>query len=1639
MDGKKRALLILFYLLFLFVTGKGQDCNIISKANDIIPDKLCAPVTVDWTVTYRGVNNAGTSVEFIFRWDDGNPAEIIPAINTSGNEWTLTYSHVYPIAGDKCNYEPNVSLVVNGVECTSSIQTQNVTVWDTDEYNGGEMAIDPLVFPICVGNDGTVTFVDNSQWNCTPPDENDFINERKRWIQWIYGTGGTNINTALVNGVLETYPMTGTVDVTTEPIYGPVPPLNTALPIYIPNNYNVGDYFEITLRNWNQCNPYDDPNIPGTPADPINGDHPPVITTAIALIVDIPDGTVNSAGPFCENEDPVTLTAVTSGGVWSGPGIVDSNTGIFDPSIAGSGTHTIDYYVEDGNGCSATGQTVIEVIAAPSASITTGSPVYLCPGTQLDLDGNPSGGALPYTHLWKGDITPLNNINVQTPQFITSDEGNYELIYRVTDDNSCYDEDTILVVVDSVAIIFANDYIELCTGSSKAIEPNPVGGSGVYVQHTWSGDRTDLLSATDVENPVFNATEAGTFKFEYYVLDSHGCEDSDSITVVVYETPIANAGPDSKSCGLRYYFEAVPTKGSGTWSLVTGPGNASVSDLGDPNSLVIVDNYGDYTFQWTEDNNGCTDVDEVLVSFVQIPNPQVMNDADTCGLDMLLVAIPDIGAGSWKQVSGPGSSTFNNNLNANTDVSVDLAGKYKFAWVEINDVCEAGDTVTIDFYPVVTAAVGPFDDAGCSPYSNQFVNQSLNADSYLWDFGDGFGSNQVNPSHTFSNPLQVPADYTLKLLAYSNYGCRDSVEYTITVNPNTISKFTNDPAPGCSPLLVDFTNESVGATEYEWTFGDGSPASIEEDVSHSFINSETFVKSYEVKLAVNNTYDCPDTSSAYITVYPLVGYDFAAEPVEGCHPLKVDFLGDPGAYSYNWDFGDGTIVSGINAISHIFENTTSASKSFNVNLYTSSVFGCLDTAQAVITVNPSPVSMFSYTPTEGCAPLLVDFTNESQGAGTSHWFFGDGQSTDLAAAGSVSHTYLNEELDLKSFTAKLLVENSFGCKDSSTSIVKAFPAVQAAISDGGVGCSPFVETILNESAGAVSFSWDFGDGNTINSYNGINEFINTGTEPSVFNVAMEATSSYGCKDTAYTTVTVNPSPVSSFQTTPSSGCAPLNVQLTNSSIGAEYSKWYFGDGTLQEVTGSSDIVHVYDNDEYAMANYTTRLVVGNSYACKDSSETIVQVFPKVLASISDGEQGCSPYEESFINNSEGANKFYWDFGDGNSSTSYTGKNIFLNSTLNDQVFDVSMIAESSFGCKDTAYTNVTVYKTPDASFNANPKSQQMPNSTVSIENTTAHSGWNYTWWWGNGDSYEGQNPVSYTYGESGDFDIKLVVKSEHCSDSTYEAIEILPMLPSIDYGPDTLGCPPLTVKFYNNSVDAHTFLWDFGDGNISTEKEPTHTYYTTGDYKVTLTAEGSGGVIEADDVTVTVFEVPVADFEVRPIKVKLPQTVSFINKSEGAVAYLWDFGDGNTSTEHSIQYLYQEPGTYDVTLLVENDKGCTNERIIRSAVVAEAAGEIDFPNAFTPNPNGPNGGQYTAGDPDNFVFYPFVQDGVVEYNLKIFTRWGELIYESEDVKIGWDGYYRGKLCAAGVYIWKVVCKYSNGTIETRTGDVTLFR
>lgn len=253
------------------------------------------------------------------------------------------------------------------------------------------------------------------------------------------------------------------------------------------------------------------------------------------------------------------------------------------------------------------------------------------------------------------------------------------------------------------------------------------------------------------------------------------------------------------------------------------------------------------------------------------------------------------------------------------------------------------------------------------------------------------------------------------------------------------------------------------------------------------------------------------------------------------------------------------------------------------------------------------------------------------------------------------------------------------------------------------------------------------------------------------------------------------------------------------------------------------------------------------------------------------------------------------------------------------------------------------------------------------------------------------------------------------------------------------GCIPLKVKFINRSESFDSCVWSFGDGGYSRSMDTEWIFDTEGEYKVTLRVFGADGTESVSTEIITVHPKPVARFETSPEKPVLPDdAISFINYSRDAVKYRWDFGDGRSSDAIEPEHRYGRYSNYNVRLIAWSQYGCSDTLMVKNAFSVSGC-YIDFPNAFIPNPDGPAGGYYSSkSDEAARIFHP-VTSGVSDYQLRIFSKTGVIIFESNDINIGWDGYNKGKLCEPGVYVWKVRGTYKNGEPFVKMGDVTIIR
>ncbi len=253
------------------------------------------------------------------------------------------------------------------------------------------------------------------------------------------------------------------------------------------------------------------------------------------------------------------------------------------------------------------------------------------------------------------------------------------------------------------------------------------------------------------------------------------------------------------------------------------------------------------------------------------------------------------------------------------------------------------------------------------------------------------------------------------------------------------------------------------------------------------------------------------------------------------------------------------------------------------------------------------------------------------------------------------------------------------------------------------------------------------------------------------------------------------------------------------------------------------------------------------------------------------------------------------------------------------------------------------------------------------------------------------------------------------------------------------GCEPLTVHCSINKKNAKSIAIDFGNGIVSHEYSVSTVYSKAGVYTLKIELTDMDENIQTIFDTITVFEAP------KPIALLDADTqctenciVYFYNYTNGAYKYRWDFGDENYSKLKDPVHIFTQADKKRIKLTVWSEKMCADSIFIESPFKAVSENFLVFPTAFIPSESGSNNGFYTLSNYSTDIFYP-VTKGVAEYKMEIYNRNGLLLFQTNDLNQGWDGYYKYQLMPQSVYIWKVSGKYVNQESFEMVGDVTLIR
>jgi len=855
--------------------------------------------------------------------------------------------------------------------------------------------------------------------------------------------------------------------------------------------------------------------------------------------------------------------------------------------------------------------------------------------------------------------------------------------------------------------------------------------------------------------------------------------------------------------------------------------------------------------------------------------------------------------------------------------------------------------------------------------------------TYEWDFGDGtYGAGKV-AIHSYAN-FGV---YEVKMIISRPNACgKDTLTDIVQVlgpRPNLIDADTI-----CAGVPVTLTSDP--ADIYTWSTG---------ATTQSITVSPTVTTIYWVQIRDSQCIGAPDTVTISVS-NPDVDFNFT----EVCQGDSVFFTNVSTTdvdtvTSWSWNFGDGG-TSTLLSPAHYY--TTGGN--FNVQLTMTTSLGCVKDTTIPLVNHPYPVAAFTVQNIcDGVAAQFNNTSNISLGNITANnWDFGDNSTSQTI---SPAHLYP----DTGNYNMQLITVSDFGCADTLTNTVRVYeqPDADWTVTNECEGVQMnFISTFINA---AWNYQWQFGDGNSAN----ISSPTYTYQLPGTYNAQQVITTVEGCVDTLTQPVTVYPRPHPAF--TFQNVCDGETMQFNDSSnivSGSFSSNWDMSDGfTYSQLSPS----HLYADSGI----YTVKLVLISDQNCSDSVSQNVQVYFQPVADFTLNNE-CFATPITFTNNSSsGSNISYlWNFDDG--STDNTSAPAHNYSTADS--FDVELLVTTTEGCEDSITKLAVVYPLPVPQFSAPNVCLNVP--TVFNNQSTIQSGTiqQYDWNFGDGNISSSQSP-SNTYASVGLYDVELILTSGFgCTDSASVVVEVY-LLPTATTG-STIAC------FDENNAEAIVYpvagtppyRVEWSDGQTS----ETASLLYAGNYDVTVTDVHNCTVTASETVIEQPFPVLIQT-NIAIDTIMFGDTVEVVSVSgnyDPYLTYLWQPAEGLGCD--TCQLTFSAPlQTTTYTIDAVDTMGCRGATSFEIFVLNEYI--LYIPNAFSPD-----------GDDNNETFRVYSK-GVKTITLQVFNRWGEKMFESNELMNGWDGYYKGKEQLPEVYVYVAQLEFLDGYKTIKKGSVTLIK
>lgn len=895
--------------------------------------------------------------------------------------------------------------------------------------------------------------------------------------------------------------------------------------------------------------------------------------------------------------------------------------------------------------------------------------------------------------------------------------------------------------------------------------------------------------------------------------------------------------------------------------------------------------------------------------------------------------------------TGPGKLVYNWAFDDGSTSSLKDPGTHTFASKGLHAITL---TVTNELH---CTAIKKTDDINVAAYTTNFtfpspvcantpgvysgVFATTDQLQVAWEINGQPALNNTDNTTTYT----PPATGSLNVKLTATYGkCVDVAEKTLDIKPSPTASIAVMVPPFCNmPATALFTGNALAADAWKWDFGDGQTATTQHP-THTY----TTAGNYTATLITTSKDGCTATTNRNVDISPLK-ITAEGQNRSGCEGLMTTFSAGTNntdvIKTYEWDFGDGSPPSTLATPSHQYNNAGI----YTVYLTYTTANGCSGKVETVdkVEVYKKPVpAYFSPDAPKICGNTPATFKDQSDIGDSWQWNFGDG---GTGSGKIITHSYEFPG----TYTVQLVVGNHT-CYDTITKkkyITAVNPFPRFAI--GPVDCNKRTTFIFeDQSIGAESWQWNWGDG-TDTAYNVATKTLTHVFPGSGTYLVVLTTKNSQCTTHKEAAVTVIAPSKVVISTNKSTLCS-------NDSLGAtitSYNPAIYNTSGYKWLANGVDQSYPDDQQAFTYKNLPPgreliQLSAENLQGCIDLSNIIPVNVRGPIAAFKLPVAKCARAELTFtdmtnISHSSGISQWQWDFGDGTPVATFT-KGPFVHTYQQPGNYNPTLKVTDKEGCTSYGYGNILQVKGPHALFDASSYLVK-PGTDVYFYNQSNETGGAITsvnWSFGDGHTSAATGTVINNYTLIGAHQVVLHVRDNNgCEDSTAKQVKVSTVGANFTYSSmfaNGGSCAPMIFFFTNTSLSYISSHWSFGDGSISTEANPVHTYTEPGRYTVILTATGLAGV---EDVHIDTIEVkgPYAAIITSSDGGCLEKEIQFTIINNGALDFNWDFTDGIIlhTNELVVKHIFKTPGIYQPRLLLSDASGCKGQALLRDPIVID--------------------------------------------------------------------------------------------------------